>query len=97
MCSSMSLGMPLPARMTKKRDACRKHLVSIVAERNEAETEMARIHGLLVDKTDDGDELLALQLECVAPADTPLVLAQRCTPTDFDAQCAISHDVFKSE
>ena len=42
-CTTQTLaGRQTVARMTKKRDACRKHLVSIVAERNEAETEMAK-------------------------------------------------------
>jgi len=84
-------------QVTKKRDACRRHLIAVVADRNEAESEMTRIHTLLVDKADQENDLLTTQLERVAPADSPLALAQRCTPMCFGEQCAISHDVFKLE
>ena len=97
-CTTQTLaGRQALARVTKKRDACRRHLVAVVSDRNEAESEMSRIHTLLVEKVDHETDLLTTQLECVAPADSPLALAQKCTPVCFGEQCAISHDVFKSE
>ena len=84
-------------QVTKKRDACKRHLIDVVSDRNEAEAEMTRIHTLLMDKVDTEQELLALQLGRVAPASTPLMLAEKCMPTCFGEQCAISHDVFKLE
>jgi hypothetical protein len=84
-------------QVTKKRDACKRHLIDVVSDRNEAESEMTRIHTMLVDKVDTEQELLALQLGRVAPASTPLMLAEKCMPTCFGEQCAISHDVFKLE
>ena len=96
-CTTQTLaGREALARVTKKRDACRRHLIAVVADRNEAESEMTRIHTLLVDKADQENDLLTTQLERVAPADSPLALAQRCTPMCFGEQCAIAHDVFES-
>ncbi len=96
-CTTQTLaGREALARVTKKRDACRRHLIDVVANRNEAESEMTRIHTLLVDKADHETDLLTTQLERVAPAESPLALAQRCTPTCFGEQCAIAHDVFES-
>ena len=84
-------------QVTKKRDACKRHLINVVSDRNEAEAEMTRIHTLLVDKVDTEQELLALQLGRVAPGSTPLTLAEKCMPACFGEQCAISHDVFQLE
>ena len=83
------------AYVTKKRDACRRHLIDVVADRNEAEAELTRIHTLLMDKAETGADLLAGQLERVSCDATPLALAERCMPTCFGTQCAISHEVFK--
>ena len=97
-CTTQTLaGRQALARVTKKRDACRRHLVAVVADRNEAESEMTRIHTLLIEKAYHETDLLTTQLECVAPAESPLALAQKCSPARFHAQCAISHNVFKSE
>ena len=95
-CTTQTLaGRQALARVTKKRDACRRHLIAVVADRNEAEAEVTRIHTLLVDKADHEADMLAAQLERVSGDATPLGLAERCTPTCFGAQCATSHEVFK--
>ena len=96
LCTTQTLaGRQALAHVTKKRDACRRHLVAVVADRNEAETEMTRIHTLLVDKGDHEPDLLTTQLERVAPAESPLTLALKCTPVCFGEQCAIANDVFQ--
>ena len=58
---------------------------------------MTRIHTLLVDKGDHEPDLLTAQLERVAPAESPLTLALKCTPVCFGEQCAIANDVFQQQ
>ena len=52
---------------------------------------------MLVDKANHETDLLTTQLECVAPTESPLTLAQKCMPVRFGKQCAIAHDVFQPE
>ena len=97
LCTTQTLaGRQALAHVVKKRDACRRHLVAVVADRNEAESEMTRIHSLLVDKGDHEPDLLTSQLERVALTESPLTLALKCTPVCFGEQCAIANAVFKS-
>lgn len=80
----------------RKRDACKAHLVTVVKERNVAEEEVARIHTLYVDKHDDPEELLKVQLarvRCAADA-SPDGIAKQCAPTPFGALLVANAELF---